>query len=87
MLERQQQLSARFHRLAFVGVGQKGAVGGDLRLGVEDPVNGLKAQIGHRHRIDVGIHDTGRDIAPEMAPEQHPLAGDSLLGALTLQHG
>src|SRR5215470_7922148 len=86
LLERQQQLPARRHRLPLVEIGQEGAVSGDLRLGVENLEDGLKPEVGHRHRVDIGVNDASRDIAPAVAREEHTLASDSLLRAFTLQH-
>ncbi len=73
-------------RGAFIGVGQKGAVGGDARIGLEDVEDSLEAEVRHREAIDVGIDDADPDVAAGVALVEHLFVGDALEGALAWEH-
>jgi hypothetical protein len=85
-LEGNHRHGARTNRGTFVGVGQKGAVGGDAWVGFEDVKDGLKAEIGHREAIDVWIDDAHADVAASVALVEHFFVGDALDGALAWIH-
>ena len=85
-LEGDQALAARADVRALVGIGQKGAVGGDARVGFEDVVDGLEAEIRHPEPVDVRIDDAEPDIAAAMALEEHFFAGDTFERALSKEH-
>ena len=63
LLERYDALVAFAHIDALVGIGQKGALGGDQRISFEDVEDGLEAEIRHRETVDIGVNDADGNVA------------------------
>ena len=58
--------------VCLLGGGQKGPFADESRVGVEQVVDGLKAQVAHGHRVDLGI-DQGDGKAGAPLPHHRAL--------------
>jgi hypothetical protein len=70
----------------LVVIGEKGAIGDDARIGLENLEDRLEAQIGHRERIGIRIDDANRNVPAGTAWIKDFLAGEARESAFAQKH-